>query len=86
MNRSAAAPAAGGPADSVRRLPSSPAARRHAQELGVDWTLATGAGSTLFLLSDDASFITGADLAVDAGYCAMGPEGLGKTARFAESD
>lgn len=44
------------------------------------------AGPTLFLLSDDASFITGTDLAVDAGYCAMGPEGLGKTARFAGSD
>lgn len=31
----------------------------------------------LFLLSDDASFITGTDLAVDGGYQAMGPEGLG---------
>ena len=43
------------------------------------------AGPTLFLLSDDASFITGTDLAIDAGYCAMGPEGLGKTTRFAGS-
>ncbi len=43
------------------------------------------AGPTLFLLSDDASFITGTDLAIDAGYCAMGPEGLGKTAKFAGS-
>lgn len=31
----------------------------------------------LFLLSDDASFITGTDLPVDGGYQAMGPEGLG---------
>ena len=44
------------------------------------------AGPTLFLLSDDASFITGTDLAIDAGYCAMGPEGLGKTTRFAGSE
>ena len=40
----------------------------------------------LFLLSDDASFITGTDLAVDGGYCALGPEGLGKGSRFAGSD
>lgn len=31
----------------------------------------------LFLLSDEASFITGTDLPVDGGYLAMGPEGLG---------
>lgn len=35
------------------------------------------AGATLFLLSDDASFITGTDLAVDGGYQNLGPEGLG---------
>jgi NAD(P)-dependent dehydrogenase (short-subunit alcohol dehydrogenase family) len=43
------------------------------------------AGPTLFLLSDDASFITGADLAVDGGYQGMGPEGLGKTTVIAGS-
>lgn len=43
------------------------------------------AGPTLFLLSDDASFITATDLPIDAGYQSMGPEGLGKTATFAGS-
>lgn len=43
------------------------------------------AGPTLFLLSDDASFITGADLPIDGGYLAMGSEGLGKTAVIAGS-
>jgi NAD(P)-dependent dehydrogenase (short-subunit alcohol dehydrogenase family) len=37
------------------------------------------AGPTLFLLSDDASFMTGTDLPVDGGYLAIGPEGLGET-------
>jgi len=41
------------------------------------------AAAVLFLLSDDASFITGTDLPVDGGYQSMGPEGLGKTARIA---
>ncbi len=41
---------------------------------------------TLFLLSEDASFITGVHLMVDGGYCSMGPEGLGETAVIAGSD
>ena len=43
------------------------------------------AGPTLFLLSDDASFITAADLPIDGGYLGMGPEGLGKTTVLAGS-
>jgi NAD(P)-dependent dehydrogenase (short-subunit alcohol dehydrogenase family) len=43
------------------------------------------AAAALFLLSDDASFITGTDLAVDGGYMGMGPEGLGKTTVLAGS-
>lgn len=41
---------------------------------------------TLFLLSHDASFITGTTLMVDGGYLAMGPEGLGETSVIAGSD
>ncbi len=41
---------------------------------------------TLFLLSNDASFITGTTLMVDGGYLSMGPEGLGETAVIAGSD
>ena len=44
------------------------------------------AGPVLFLLSDDASFITATDLPIDAGYQSMGPEGLGKTTILAGSD
>ncbi|NOZ73278.1 MAG: SDR family oxidoreductase [Chloroflexi bacterium] len=44
------------------------------------------AGPTLFLLSDDASFITGTDLAIDGGYQAMGSEGLGESSSFAGTD
>lgn len=40
----AAASVTNGSVGSMRRLPSSPAARRHAQDLGVDWALATGTG------------------------------------------
>ena len=43
------------------------------------------AGPTLFLLSDDASFITAVDLPIDGGYQGMGPEGLGKTTIIAGS-
>jgi NAD(P)-dependent dehydrogenase (short-subunit alcohol dehydrogenase family) len=43
------------------------------------------AGPTLFLLSDDASFITGTDLPIDGGYLGMGPEGIGETTVIAGS-
>jgi NAD(P)-dependent dehydrogenase (short-subunit alcohol dehydrogenase family) len=43
------------------------------------------AGPVLFLLSDDASFITGTDLPVDGGYNGLGPEGLGQTTKIAGS-
>jgi NAD(P)-dependent dehydrogenase (short-subunit alcohol dehydrogenase family) len=39
------------------------------------------ARAVLFLCSDDASFITGTDLAVDGGYMAMGPEGAQNSIR-----
>lgn len=39
-----------------------------------------------FLLSEDASFVTGTDLRVDGGYCAMGPEGHGEKSNFAGAD
>jgi len=38
-----------------------------------------------FLLSDEASVITGADIYADGGYLAMGSEGLGETSNFAGS-
>jgi NAD(P)-dependent dehydrogenase (short-subunit alcohol dehydrogenase family) len=41
------------------------------------------AGPVLFLLSDDATFITGTDLPVDGGYNALGPEGLGQNTKIA---
>jgi NAD(P)-dependent dehydrogenase (short-subunit alcohol dehydrogenase family) len=43
------------------------------------------AGPALFLLSDDASFITGTELPVDGGYNGIGPEGLGQTSKIAGS-
>ena len=41
------------------------------------------AAGICFLLSDDASYITGTDLPVDGGYMSMGPEGLGEDSSFA---
>jgi NAD(P)-dependent dehydrogenase (short-subunit alcohol dehydrogenase family) len=41
------------------------------------------ARAILFLCSEDASFITGAELAVDGGYMALGSEGLGDASSFA---
>ena len=44
------------------------------------------ASAICFLLSEDASFITGTDLPVDGGYMSMGPEGLGEHSSFAGTD
>lgn len=41
------------------------------------------AAAVCFLLSDEASFVTGTDLPVDGGYLSMGPEGLGEHSSFA---
>ena len=41
------------------------------------------ARANLFLCSDDASFITAAELAVDGGYMGLGSEGLGESSTFA---
>jgi len=43
------------------------------------------AAPVLFLLSNDASFITGTDLPVDGGYNGLGPEGLGQNTKLAGS-
>ncbi len=52
------------------------------RRLGEASEVATAIG---FLCSEEASFVTGADLPVDGGYLAMGPEGLGDTSSFAGS-
>lgn len=44
------------------------------------------AAPTAFLLSEEASFISGADLFVDGGYMAMGSEGLGENTMLAGSE
>ena len=44
------------------------------------------ANAVLFLLSDEASFITATEIPVDGGYLGMGPEGLGKGSEFAGSN
>ncbi|MBI4893394.1 MAG: glucose 1-dehydrogenase [Acidobacteria bacterium] len=44
------------------------------------------AAAILFLLSEDAAFITGTDLAVDGGYRSLGSEGIGRTSVFAGSE
>lgn len=43
------------------------------------------AGPILFLLSDDASFVTSSDLPIDGGYQGMGSEGLCESSTFAGS-
>jgi NAD(P)-dependent dehydrogenase (short-subunit alcohol dehydrogenase family) len=44
------------------------------------------AAAVLFLLSDDASFITATDLPVDGGYQGLGSEGIGRNSKFAGTD
>ena len=44
------------------------------------------ARAVLFLCSDDASFITAAELPGDGGYLGMGSEGLGDTSTFAGTE
>lgn len=44
------------------------------------------ASATAFLCSDEASFITAAELPVDGGYLGMGSEGLGESSGFAGTE
>ncbi len=44
------------------------------------------AAPVAFLLSDEAGFITAAELMVDGGYHGMGSEGLGEASSFAGSN
>ena len=39
----------------------------------------------MFLLSDEASFITGTDLTVDGGYLGLGGEGIGEDSEFPDN-
>lgn len=38
-----------------------------------------------FYMSDEASFITGTDLAVDGGYLGLGSEGIGEDSEFPDN-
>ena len=42
------------------------------------------ASAVMFLLSDEASFITGTDLPVDGGYLGLGGEGIGEDSKFSD--
>ena len=66
-----------------RNIEARMGGREEADAVGAKWHSlgrmadpAEVAAAIAFLASDDAAFITGADLAVDGGYSALGPEGL----------
>ncbi len=44
------------------------------------------ASAVCYLLSEDASFVTGFDMKVDGGYGSLGPEGIGERTTWAGSD